>query len=78
MGKGVRSEFGGQRSWGTDFQDEVTCKILEHCGLGRELPPRATRALTATAIEVTRAVWRVCIEQRGYLPADWPNSAVHS
>ena len=31
-------------------------------------------AVTATAIKVTRAVWRVCIDQRDYLPAGRPTT----
>ena len=30
-------------------------------------------AVTATAIKVTRAVWRVCIDQRDYVPAGRPD-----
>ena len=31
-------------------------------------------AVTATAIKVTRAVWRVCIDQRDYVPAGRPTT----
>ena len=32
-------------------------------------------AVTATAIKVTRAAWRVCTDQRDYLPKAPPTSA---
>ena len=35
-------------------------------------------AVTTTAIKVTRAVWRVCIDQLDYLPAGRPNATTHS